>query len=361
MTAAADRALVRARMAAQEISTTSEWSPAAIVRWMTAMQAQDVASATWSIGLRNPKLSLADINRAFVDGSIVRSWPMRGTLHLVAPEDLRWILALTRERLIRGSLARRLALGLGEADLERARTAAHAALSGGRSRPRNAMYRVFDDAGVATTGQRGYHILWFLSQTGTLIFGPPSGTTQTFALLDEWAPVQRQLERDEAIGEFVLRYFRSHGPASIRDFAWWSSMTLTEARTGLALARHQLDSVDRDGEPLYFAADTALDFPRDGVRLLPGFDEYLLGYRDRTPQLPASRADDIVPGGNGVFRGTVVDDGTVVGSWKRTPSRTGVALDIRMFSSANSRIDRGISQAERSYSEFVSGAHGRGR
>lgn len=361
MTAVADRALVRARLAAQEISTTSEWSPAAIVRWMTAMQAQDVPSATWSIGVRNPNLSLADVNRAFIEGSIVRSWPMRGTLHVVAPEDLRWILALTSERLIRGSLARRTALGLGEADLEHARTAAHEALTGGRSLPRNEMYRVFDHAGVATAGQRGYHILWFLSQTGTVIFGPPSGTTQTFALLDEWAPAQRELERDEALGEFVFRYFRSHGPASIRDFAWWSSTTLTEARTGLALARHQLDTVDRDGEPLYFAAGTSPDLPRDGVRLLPGFDEYLLGYRDRTPQLPASRADDIVPGGNGVFRGTVVEDGTVVGSWKRGPSRTGTALDIRMFSSTNSRIDRGISRAERDYSAFLTGAHGRGR
>lgn len=361
MSVASDRRLVRARLASQGISAATDSNPADIVRRMTAMQAQDVASATWSIGLRNPNLSLADVNEAFAEGSIVRSWQMRGTLHVVAPEDLRWILAVTRERSVRGSLARRTALGLSELDLERARTAALTALSGGRALPRTQLYRAFDDAGVVTAGQRGYHILWFLSVTGTLVLGPPSGTTQTFALLDEWAPEQRKLEHDEALCEFVLRYFNSHGPASIHDFAWWSSTTLTEARAGLALARHGLDSVDRDGEKLYFAAGTNLNLPRDGVRLLPGFDEYLLGYRNRTPQLPANRADDIVPGGNGVFRGTVVDDGMVVGSWKRAHSRSGVSPAIRMFSSTSARMERGISQARRDYSEYVNGAHDRGR
>ncbi len=297
--------MVRGRLAAQMISTDSRESPASIVRWMTAMQAQDVASVTWSIGLRNPVLTRSDVDDAFLNGSIVRSWPMRGTLHAVAPEEV---------------------------------------------------YHVFEKAGVDTTGQRGYHTLWYLAQTSTLCLGPPSGSRATFALLDEWVPTSRTLERDEALGEFVFRYFRSHGPASIRDFARWSSTTLTEARLGLSVVQDQLDSVDRDGDILYFAAGISLELPRDRIRLLPGFDEYLLGYQDRSPQLSPDRASDIVPGGNGVFRGTIVDDGIVVGSWKRASPRKGqLQLKVQPFSTASARLNGGIAREECAYAAFFDG------
>ncbi len=328
---------------------------------MTAMQGQDLASVTWSIGLRNPTLSYAEVNQAFLDGTIVRTWPMRGTLHVVAPEDVQWILSLTSDRLIRGSLARRAALELSDRDLERARDAAYRALVGGAALTREAMYRVFDDAGVATTGQRGYHVLWFLAQSGTVVFGPPSGAAQTFALLEEWLPEQRALDTEESLGEFVYRYFRSHGPASIRDFAWWSSTTLTQARVGLAIALPRLDTFDRGGEPLYFAADLLPAYPRDGIRLLPGFDEYLLGYQNRSPQLPEDRAGDVVPGGNGVFRGTVVDDGTVIGTWKRAQSGKAAPAAIQTFAPANSRIDGGITRSRRDYAAFFDGTRANAR
>src|SRR5690606_24193635 len=149
-----DRRIVRLRLAAQRISSSEFTSVAEVVRWMTAMQAQDLPGALWSVGLRLPGSTEADVDAALRDGSIVRSWPMRGTLHLVAPEDLRWMLSLTTERLVRLAAARRAALELDERRLELARDATTDALAGGRALRRDAMYDVFARAGIRAEGQR---------------------------------------------------------------------------------------------------------------------------------------------------------------------------------------------------------------
>ena len=348
------RRLVRMRLVSQRISASEFTTVAEVVRWMTAMQAQDFASAQWSVGLRLPGSTQSVVNAALIDGTIVRSWPMRGTLHFVAPEDLGWILGLTSERLIKGAAARRAALGLTEELLEATRAAVIEALTGGVVLTRDEMYAVFERAGVSPGGQRGYHVLWYLSQSGTLCFGPPDKKQQTFVLFDEWIRDQRELERDEALGEFALRYFRSHGPATIRDFAWWSSTTLTAARIGLAIAGDSLSRFERDGESYYCSADAVRDPAPDGVRALPGFDEYLLGYQDRRPQLAEEHSQAIIPGGNGVFLRTIVRDGTVVGTWKRTLSSRGVSITAQPFSSMNGRLENGFARAGNDYARFLS-------
>lgn len=350
---AADRRIVRLRLSAQRITSNEFTSAAEVVRWMTAMQAQDLPGALWSVGLRLPGSTEADVNAALRDGTIVRSWPMRGTLHLVAPEDLRWMLSLTTERLVRLAAARRAALELDERRLERARDAVIEALSGGRALRRDAMYEVFDRAGIRPDGQRGYHVLWHLAQTGTLCFGPPDGKQQTFALFDEWITRSRDLPREEALGEFVLRYFRSHGPATIRDFAWWSSLTLADARIGLAIARGDLSTIERNGDELYLADGADPEPGRDGIRMLPGFDEYLLGYQDRTPQLAPEHADVVVPGKNGLFFPTIVRDGEVVGTWKRTRRTKGVEILELPFAGAGAAARSGSAPSRAAYARFL--------
>lgn len=356
MTAAAaqDRSIVRARLAAQRISESDLADPAEVVRWMTAMQAQDLTGAKWSVGLRLPGSTEADVDAALTSGDIVRSWPMRGTLHLVAAEDLRWILSLTSERLIRSARTRRDQLGLDEKDLERARELAVSALSGGRSLVRDALYGVFEAAGISPAGQRGYHVLWFLSQTGTLCLGPPDGRQQRFVLSAEWIRGARDLAGEEALGELALRYFRSHGPASIRDFSWWSSLTLGEARTGLAVVRDRLETFDRDGEEFFCTPDAVERAAApDRLRLLPGFDEYLLGYRDRRPQLAPEQAERVVPGGNGVFFPTLVRDGRVIGTWRRTVGRRGLAVDAEPFRAGSASLASGVRRAAAGYARFL--------
>lgn len=180
------------------------------------MQAQDLPGAKWSVGLRAPQTTEAEVDTGFDSREIVRSWPMRGTLHLVTADDLAWMLELTAPRAIRSAAARRAALSITEADVEHAREIAVVSLSGGRSLTREAILASIASGGVSTEGQRGYHLLWYLAQTGTLVLGATQGKQQTFTLLDEWVRTPRRLDREEALGELALRYFRSHGPATAR-------------------------------------------------------------------------------------------------------------------------------------------------
>jgi len=323
--------LTRLRLAAQWIARPRPGASAAdVVRHLTAMQAQDFAGAQWSVALRTTTLTEKHVEAAIADRSIVRSWPMRGTLHFVAPEDLGWILGLTGERGMRAAAGRHRQLELDEADFDRAADVARERLSGARLLTRPALLKTWDDAGISTAGQRGAHLLVNLSQKGVLVFGPREGKQHTFALLDDWVTAPRRLEGDEALGELARRYFASHGPATVRDFAWWSSLTLTQARAAVVIAKP--DELVIDDTTYYL--DAAVEPARGGVHLLPGFDEYLLGYQDRTAALTKEHFELVVPGSNGMFMSTVVVDGEVIGLWRRTVKAGGLDVTVTPFAAS---------------------------
>jgi hypothetical protein len=311
------------RLVAQRIAGPGLPSAAETVRRLTAMQAQDYPGALTSVALRTAGRLRKDVEAALDGGEVVRSWPMRGTLHLVAAEDLHWLMQLLAPRVVAGAAKRRERLELTEADAERARESAVGVLSGGRRMRRESLVAVLTESGVPTSGQRGYHLLWYLSQTGTLCLGPTEDGEQLFVLLDEWVPEPRRLDRDEALGELALRFFRGHGPATVADLVRWAGCTVRDARAGLAVARERLTSVEVDEtehlmDPATPGLLAAWREETRGVFLLPGFDEFVLGYADRRAVLDPEFADRIVPGGNGMFRPTVVTDGRIVGTWRWT-------------------------------------------
>ena len=349
------RRLTRLRLRAQRIAASDCTTPKDVVGWMLAMQAQDFMGAKWSVGLRIPRSTDADIERALASGSIVRSWPMRGTLHFVAAADLRWMLAVTTPRILAGATKRHQDLALTQAQFERAREAALMALTGGGAMTREQMQDVFTSAGISPEGQRGYHLLWYLAHTGTLCFGPTRGKQQTFVLLDEWVAPTPGFQRDEALGEFARRYFTSHGPATISDFAWWASLTLTQARIGLAVARPALAELELDGTTYYLSQET-LAAPSAGpiaTYALPGFDEYLLGYQNRSAALAPEHAEAVVPGGNGVFMPTIVVSGAVAGTWKRTINRRDIVVEPLPFDPLNAQAATGFARAMKAYGDFL--------
>lgn len=355
LTPAQRRTVARLRMAAQ-LSPRPDETPGDVVRRMMAMQAQDYASAKWAVGVRLPRSTDAQVEAAIVDGSIVRSWPMRGTLHLMAPEDLGWVLSLTSERLVRGAASRRANLGLTLELLETAREAAIGALRGGRSLSRDDMHEVFGSVGISPDGQRGYHVLWYLSQTATLCQGPAMGKQNSFVLLDEWVKSARTLERDEALGELTRRYFLSHGPATIKDFAWWSSLTLTEARRGLAVARGELDELLLGGESYFLAPglhDAEAEERPGGSFALPSFDENLLGYQNRDAVLPVEYAERVVPGKNGMFLATMVRDGIVEGTWRRKIGAKAVTVVPSPFRALGASATKSFERAAADYAAFL--------
>ncbi|TDC42359.1 winged helix DNA-binding domain-containing protein [Micromonospora sp. KC213] len=303
---------------------------AGVVRWFGAMQAQDAASGMWSLGVRLPGCTVADVQAALERREALRTWPMRGTVHLVPSRDARWMLAVTGVRALMGAQRRREVLGLTEAEADRAADVLGTALAGGVRLTRAECLATLAAAGIDCAGQRGYHLLWYASQRGVTCIAPHVGTEQTFALLDEWAPDPHRPERDEALGILATRYFRSHGPTTRQDFAGWTGLTATDARRAVAVAGDALAAVQVDGveallDPALLDASRK---PADDVLALPGFDEYLLGYKDRTLMLDPVHQQAIVPGGNGVFRPTVVRAGRVVGTWKRTVTRTRVRVAL---------------------------------
>ena len=345
------RQLAELRLTAQGIAGEPLGSPVDVVTHMLAMQGQDFRGALWSVGLRTASATTADVERALAERQVARSWPMRGTLHLVPAVDLGWMLQLTGERIFASAAGRHRQLGLDESQFSRARSTAERVLAGGLVTSRAALLEEFTAAGLDVSGQRGSHILLALSVRQVLVFGPVDGTTQTFTLLDEWVRNPRRLEGDEALAEFVLRYFLSHGPATIRDFAWWSSLTLTDARRGLAAVLHELESLDVDGTTYHHRP--GLEAAPAGVHVLPGFDEYVLGYQDRSAQLAAEYAATIVPGGNGMFRSTIVVGGEIVGTWSKTASAKKVRVELQPFAALSQR-DRGSAvSALRRYGDFV--------
>ena len=316
--------VARLRLVAQRVvapAGAAPTTPLDVVTHLTAVQAQDEPGAVTSIALRIPGGTRDDVLAAYDRGEIVRSWPMRGTLHTVAAVDLAWMVATMTARPRAAAATRRVDLGLSDADVVRARDLLTTALAGGRSLPRAEALAVWSDAGLATTGGRGYHLLAELAHQGVVCFGPRAGKEHLLVLLEEWVPAPRVLEREEAIAELARRFLRGHGPATVADLARWTGLGLREVRAGIAAGAADLERIDVDGTEHLLDPEVPalLDACRDavaGVVLLPGFDEIVLGYADRTATVPAAHADRIVPGANGVFRPTVLHDGVAVATWR---------------------------------------------
>lgn len=339
MTTPHDIALLR--LIAQRIAGPGCTTATDVVRWLMAVQAQDYPGAVTSVALRTESKTRQSVEAALNAGEVVRSWPMRGTLHFVLAEDLPWMLDLTTQRLLAAAASRRARLGLDLHTIEHAGQLATDALAGGRQLRRDALLAIWDEAGLLTVKQRSYHFIWHLAQTGTLCYGPVRDGEQYLVLLDEWVPHPRRPEREEALGEWALRYFHSHGPATAKDFAWWTKLIAADVKAGLAIAKPQLDRIEVGGVEYFMHPRTAALLgscrsQAQGIFLLPGFDEYMLGYQDRGAALPAEFAQRIVPGNNGMFHPTVIADGEVIGTWKRTgrgANQTVLATPFTSFSS----------------------------
>jgi hypothetical protein len=348
-----DRALLRRRLASQQIAAPRHHSAVELVRWMGAVQAQDYAGGLWAVGLRVNASVEAEVERAIAAAEIVRTWPMRGTLHLVAAEDVRWMVRLLAPRVLARAAGRYRQLGLEDADFARAERVLTRALRGGRRLTRAQAYAALERGGVAPTGQRGIHVLGHLAQSAVLCFGPREGKQPTFVLLEEWVPPAREPSRDEALATLALRFFTSHGPATLQDFVWWSGLAVADARAALASVRTQLIEEGQGKDAMYAAAAS----PRSGGRrsvaaLLPVWDEYLVAYRDRTSaarELPGAKANGL----DLIGKPLVLVDGTVRGSWRRELRPSKVRVTVELWTPLSTADRRALDQALARYGRFV--------
>ncbi|MBV9688679.1 MAG: AlkZ family DNA glycosylase [Ktedonobacteraceae bacterium] len=336
------------RLFNQRIEGEKFKKPEEVVRWMGALQAQQYLESLWAIGLRMQSATLIDIEQAIADRKILRTWPLRGTLHFVPSEDAKWMLKLLAARVLAGDRRRQEQLELDDATIQRSKQLLHDALKGDKRLTRPDAMKLLEDAGISTKGQRGYHLLWYIAQTGLICLGPIEDKQQTFVLLDEWVPHARQLPREEALATLAQRYVASHGPATTQDFARWAGLPVSDSQAGLEAARSGLMLEKINGQEYWMAKDALGQkaYTPSNVYLLPGFDEYLLGYKDRSAVLATEHAAKIVPGNNGVFLPTVVVAGQVIGTWKRTLRKNALDIVLKPFLPLGDAEEGAIKAAE---------------
>ncbi len=348
------RRLVNQRLAPSEMSALA--SPAEAVRWFGAAQAQELPGALYAVALRLPDGAATEgaVERAIADRSIVRTWPMRGTIHFVPAEDAAWMLRLLARRTNQSAASIYRRVGLTAEDFARAGEALVSALRGGRVMARKDLYSALTTAGLATGGeQRGLHLLGYWAREGLICQGPRQGKQPTFTLLAEWVPNARQLDGDAALATLAHRYFTSHGPATERDFAWWSGLTLTEVRRGLGLAGDALARVMLDGMR-YWEGATSPAVPTEasadaGVLLLPQYDEYTVAYRDRSAlRHPAFPPDPFL-----MLGPVLVVDGQVVGTWKRAVAKDAVTLTVTHYAPLSAGQRAGLERAGQRYGRYL--------
>lgn len=321
------------RLHSQLLGGNALATPHAVVSHMLAVQAQDYLGALWAVGARMKSAVEADIERAIEARQIVRCWPLRGTLHFVAAEDVWWLLDLLAPRVLEHHRPRlQKEFSIDARTLARCRTLTGRALRGGNALMRAELYAIWEKAGIATKASRGLHILFALAHESLICFGSRRGKQQTFVLLEEWVPRPKSKPGD--LRELGRRYLAGHGPAAPNDLAWWAGLTGKEAAEALA------------GEHSFRAARLP------NVQLLPPFDEYTVAYRDRSAVVDPAFAKRVNAGG-GMINAIVVIDGLVAGSWKRTIRGTSVHVSVTPFRELSERERRGIDRQVTRYAKFL--------
>ena len=294
---------------------------------MGAVQSQDHGPAKWSLAQRTAGLDDESIQRSFDEGSILRTHVLRPTWHFVTPDDIRWVLDLTGPR-VQGVLAHYYRReGLDEELRGRTNSILEKALGNESYLTRKEIQQRLAGAGIQAGGMILGFLLGNAELEGLICSGPMRGKQHTFALLEERAPSARKLPREEAVAELTRRYFTSHGPATAKDFRWWSSLTLTDIKNGIeSVKEHLIETVVDDIS--YWSAPLPSSTPPNPPKalLLQGYDEYIVGYSESKWLLDISRTG--APGNGSTFIGVILLGTQVRGSWKRTITKDSVHFEL---------------------------------
>jgi hypothetical protein len=329
---------------------------AEIVAALGAVQAQDYPGARWALGMRAPSLRDAGVEAEFDAGAILRTHVMRPTWHFVAPADIRWLLALTAPRVQRTMGYYHRHYDLEPKIIGKCLRTIEKALSGGRFASRTELSASLKRAGIEATGQRLAHIVVEAELAALVCSGPRIGKQLTYALLEERVPAAPPRDREWALAELVRRFFTSHGPATVKDFVWWSGLTTRDAKAGLADNADALEKATIDGLECWFAAGALKGRPTKRpasphVFLLSNYDEIGIAYRDRgfTPILTRPAA----LGQSYGFPHQLMIDGAWVGAWQRVPRPRGLAVDVLPYRGLTKDEKKGIEAEAKRYSTFL--------
>jgi hypothetical protein len=334
------------RLDNQSLTAPKRRTPREIVAALGAVQAQDYAGAKWALALRGLGLTDATIEQAFTAGEIVRTHVLRPTWHFVAPSDLRWMLALTAPRVHAISAYQYRVLELDDGVFRRSHAVMTKVLQGGMQATRTELGQALQRARIETkTPQRLGYLLMQAELDGVICSGARRGKQFTWALFDERVPPSKPLDPDESLRKLVMRYFTTRGPATPHDFAWWSGLKVTDAKRGLRDAGTDLEQTTVDGTT-YWSGEGATPARRKSrtAHLLPNYDEYFIGFRDRSAIGQAVRRDASSEPGSALQAHIFLVDGQVVGGWKRTITSRSVVVEltpvVRLSAERRRAVDR---------------------
>ncbi len=344
--------LIALRLANQQLIEPSFTDTAGLVAYLGAVQAQDYNGAKWSLGVRLPGSTDRSIEQRLVKKEIVRTWIFRGTLFFVSPADVRWMVALVGQRVIDSIQGRYRQLELDEGTLNRCSDLIVKALRDKEELTRKDLLAMLEKNGISTKGLRAPHILQKVSLEGLVCQAAAIKNNPTYFLMDRLPPQPNVLSHDEAIIELAKRYFASHGPATLKDFAWWLGLPVAETKIGLEAIQSQLTQNEVDGQIYWQSASKLLvNGYAQSIFLLPAADEYLLGYQDRSPILDA-RHVKMLSQVNGL-NPFILKNGKVAGTWRRTIGKKEVVLKINATSEIDQPDLEALYRAAIRYGEFL--------
>ncbi len=342
------------RLISQKVCGSSISSAAGLVAWMGAIQAQDYPMSLWAVGLRLENHRYGDVEAAFNSGEILRTHLLRPTWHLVSRENIRWMAALSAPRIRNAARSRWKELELDERAFSRSFAVMERLLAGGNHLTREEILAETGKA-IPVSGQRGAHLLFRAELDGLICSGAIRQKKHTYCLLEERVPAQAPISEDEALSRIAEIYFRSHGPATLQDFSWWSGLSLTSAKTATELARPGVLSEKIRGHTYWSGAagSAAPDSSqRPEVFLLPAYDEFLIGYRDRSPSISTSDQSRAFSN-NGIFRPVIIVNGTARGIWKRTVKKDAVIVEPSFFVPVDAEIRDAVAEKAGRYAQYL--------
>lgn len=345
--------VAQARLANQRLGREKFRRPGQVVAWLGAVQAQDFAAAKWALGQRLHDATDADVERAYEDGAILRTHVMRPTWHFLAPHDIRSVLTLTAPGVHAANARMYRTLELDRRLLSRCHAVFTNALRDGNYLTRAELAERLRRNRIEATGQRLAYILMHAELDALICSGPRRGKQFTYALLDERAPQTKPLGRDEALARWTLRYFKSHGPAQLVDFAWWSGLPMRDAKRGLELVTPKLAHAVIDGKTYWFAPGMrAIKPKRPTALLLSIYDEYTIAYRDRSVIAGDRTIEKLLAMGNALTSVLIVD-GQIAGTWKRVLAGGRVDIATNLFRPLRTGERQALRAAAARYAAFL--------
>jgi hypothetical protein len=340
--------VIRERLANQILTGPRLNGPAEVVRRQGAVQAQDYTGAKWAIGMRTKSSTHSDIEQAVARGDILRTHVLRPTWHFVLPEDIRWMLALTGPRISQVISRYNPVLGLTPAVLRRTRRVIEKALRDGAHLTRQELGEILQRERVCkVTGERLGRVMMMAEVDGVVCSGACRGKQFTYGLLDLRAPSAAPIDRDDALSRLAGRYFTSHGPASVHDFSWWSGLSVGDARRAVEMLGQSLTAVTV-GEARLFMIERETSAPSTAgtAHLLPNYDEYFIGHRDRSAIGRRLKGVGLVTGGDSSITHVAIVNGELVGGWRRTTTPAGMTATLTLMARV-SRAERDLLERER--------------